>query len=277
MKFDRHKAFPYPVLRPYNDDFIDLEFQINAEWEVEGETAKVKIDYAISSEDIKQTIEHGNAVYISVISCRDTYTRNNVESNTPYSEAIFSVNDLRGEVRIDSYVVVVNDVPFFQSPDLNPEFGLDPVKYGVGDVMAQDETYVYYFNKEHFKPVESVFDLVIKASQPKGQWTIGFEGDHIQIEVNPLMKASIDSARNSKKNRYILLNSIYSVAVTQAIQLLKENPDDFSENTWAKVIFNQVNTHNCNLENDPAYLVAQKLLRFPLLLLENFIFKGGDQ
>ncbi len=91
------------------------------------------------------------------------------------------------------------------------------------------------------------------------------------------MKASIDSARNSKKNRYILFNSIYSVAVTQAIQLLKENPDDFSENTWAKVIFNQVNTHNCNLENDPAYLVAQKLLRFPLLLLENFIFKGGDQ
>jgi len=31
MKFDRYKAFPYPVLRPYSDDYIDIDFQTNVE------------------------------------------------------------------------------------------------------------------------------------------------------------------------------------------------------------------------------------------------------
>jgi hypothetical protein len=34
MKFDRSKTFPYPVLRPYSDDYVDAEFQALAEFEI---------------------------------------------------------------------------------------------------------------------------------------------------------------------------------------------------------------------------------------------------
>lgn len=73
MKFDKHKAFPYPVLRPGSDDYIDVEFQSTVEFVIAGSQIKASIKFALSSEEISEQIEIGNAQYICVISCRDTY------------------------------------------------------------------------------------------------------------------------------------------------------------------------------------------------------------
>ncbi len=56
MKFDKNKAFPYPVLRPYSDDYKDVEFQATVEFTVGKEKIKTNISYAISSEEILEEI-----------------------------------------------------------------------------------------------------------------------------------------------------------------------------------------------------------------------------
>ena len=73
MKFDKNKAFPYPVLRPYSDDYKEVEFQATVEFKVGKEKINAIISYAISSEEIEEQITLGNAEFIAVISCRDTY------------------------------------------------------------------------------------------------------------------------------------------------------------------------------------------------------------
>ena len=64
MKFDRQKAFPYPVLRPESDDYLDCDFQATVDFSVDKDKIKANFIYAISSEEIINEIEKGNAEYV---------------------------------------------------------------------------------------------------------------------------------------------------------------------------------------------------------------------
>jgi hypothetical protein len=277
MKFDRYKAFPYPVLRPYSDDYIDIDFQTNVEPQVVENSITFDISYALSSPEIEKIVKDGQAEFISIVSCRDTYSRKIIITHEKSVIETFDAKDFRGEVRIDSYIVVKNTVEDFKSPDLNPEFGNGNINFSTGEVMAQDETQVFYIDRDLFKPVTSVFELVIKHDQPHGKWTIGYEEEHIQIELSQSMKESVDNARNSRNNKAILLNSIYFSAVVQAIQKLKDNAEDYKDKKWAKVILMQAHNKGYDLENQDAYLTGQELMMYPLSILNEYIFKGQEK
>jgi hypothetical protein len=52
MKFDKNKAFPYPVLRPYCDDYQGVEFQATVEFGVSADSIDANVSYAVSSDEI---------------------------------------------------------------------------------------------------------------------------------------------------------------------------------------------------------------------------------
>lgn len=274
MKFDRQKAFPYPVLRPESDDYKDVDFQATVEPVVRDSSIQIEITFAISSEDIVNQINKGNAEYVSIVSCRDTYFRKVLSSTDQKQEADINIGALRGEVRVDPYIVVRRKIKDYLSAGINPEFGKGPFQFSVGDVLAQDEPQVFYIDRDLFKPVTSVFDLVKRDGLSDGEWTISFDEPHVQIEVSPKMKQTLDDARNSKENKVILLNSLYFSAVMQAVQKLKDSLADFQDRKWAEVITRQAHNKGCDLESHDAYIIAERLMQYPLSWLDEFIFKG---
>lgn len=280
MRFDKQKAFPYPVLRPSSDDYKDCEFQVTPEFEIEKDATEigVKITYALSSDEIINEIEKGNAEYVSIISCRDTYFRSVLATKEQKQEARFAIGLLRGEVRVEPYVVVRKEITSFTARDINPEFGSGPFSFSPGDILAQDEVQVFFIDRDLFKPVTSVFELVKKESLEGAEWTISFDQDHVQIEVSPLMKEKIDNARNDNKNKVILLNSIYFAGVMQAIQKLKDtgSTGEYEGYKWAMVIRHQAHNRGWDIEAHDAYLIAERLMQHPLALLDAYIFKGGE-
>jgi hypothetical protein len=277
MKFDKNKAFPYPVLRPHCDDYVDVEFQTTVEFAITAEKITAEITYALSSEELLNEIEKGNAKYVSVVSCRDTYIRSVLSSSDGKFSADFEKGSLKGEVRVDPYIVAVRDIVGFSSEDINPEFGKESFSFSPGEVLAQDETQIFYIDRDLFKPVTSVFQLVKNDNLNGGEWRVGFEEDFVQIEVSTQMKDAIDGARNSKSNQVILLNSLYFSAVVQALQKLKDGGADYEERRWAKVMNGQLTNHGWDIDAHDAYILAQRLMKYPLTLLETYIFKGADQ
>lgn len=277
MKFDKYKAFPYPVLRPESDDYKDGEFQATVEFFIAENNIKASIGYALSAEEITDEIAKGNAEYVCMISCRDTYFQQVISSSERKMEANFDIGALRGEVRVNPYVVVKKDITAFTSPDINAEFGRGPFQFVEGDVLAQDEAQIFYIDRDLFKPITSVFDLVKKDDLADGIWTVGFEENHIQIEVSPKMKEAIDAARNDHKKRIVLLNSIYFAAVMQAVQKLKDPNESFDGKKWAEVIRRQAHNKGLNLDSHDAYLIAEHLMQQPIMLLDAYVFKGVSQ
>lgn len=274
MKFDRNKAFPYPVLRPYCDDYVDVEFQTTVDFLIDENQISVEITYALSSEEILKEIDAGKAKYVSIVSCRDTYQRKVLVSDKSFITDHFDLGSLRGEVRVDPYIVVTNQIDDFSSEDINPEFGDNKFSFTPGDLLAQDETQVFFIDRDLFKPVTSVVELVKDESLSGGEWKIGFDEENLQIQLSPQMKEAVDNARNSKQNQIILLNSLYFSAVVQAIQKLKDDLSDFEEKKWAKVVIGQLNNNGWDIKSHEAYQLAQRLMRYPLSLFETYIFDG---
>lgn len=276
MKFDTQKAFPYPVLRPYSDDYKEADFQVVADVSVDEKRIKIDLEYALSSDELRYQIGKRAAEYVSVISCRDTYFRSVVTSRSESAIAEFEHSDLRGEVTINSYIVVKKKIAVFTAKDINLEFGGGPFSFSGGDILAQDEPQIFYIDHDFFKPVTSVFDLVKSDSLSGGEWLISFEQNHVQIKVSSNMKETIDNARNDRKNKVILINSIYFAAAMQAIQKLMETPGEYDEYKWAEVIKRQAHNKAIDLETHDAYQIAERLLEHPLQLLSNFIFQPKD-
>lgn len=278
MKFDKQKAFPYPVLRPYSDDFIDKEFQSTADFIIEGNKVTVEISYALSSKDILALIDKKIAVYVSVLACRDTYFSISLKSHKNNVSKEFDGGLFKGEVQIRSYIYISSDYTL-SSREIHPDFGSDPIQYRRGDIIAQDETEVFYFDRDLFRPVSSVFDLVKKESLSDGEWTLSFEQDHVQIEVSPAMKEAIDNARNDISNRAVLINSIMFAAVMQSIEKIRNSDAIYDEYKWAQVIKHSAHNNSIDVsaEHIDSYLIAERLMHYPLSKLNTHFFKKGAE
>lgn len=274
MDFDRNKTFPYPVLRPYSDDYKDVEFQSSIQVTVEANSVILNCSYLTSCTELLEQIKKGNAVYCSVVSCRDTYFRFAITSKSEDASETFDATNLRGEVRIESYIVCLKKIPSFSSPDISKEFGKASFTFLPGQVLAQDETSVVYIDRDLFKPLTSVFDLVKSDSLNVNEWRVSLEDDHVQIQVSAPMKEAIDDARNSTTNKAILLNSLYASAVTEALYKLRESPDQFAQTKWGGVMARQLQNHNIDIVTTEPYIAAQALMRHPLGLLRAYVFQG---
>lgn len=273
MKFDRQKTFPYPVLRPFSDDYLDVEFQTNTEFTIVGNDISLDCTFITSSGELQTEIEKGFAKFVSIVSCRDTYFRKVIQTDKQAFSVKLDADSLRGEVLVDSYIVAVKDINGFRSQDINPEFGQDAFFFAAGQILAQDETNAIYIDRELFKPLSSVFELVKNEQLSGGKWKVGVDQDNVQIEVSPEMKESIDNARNSKTSRAVLINSLYFSAVTQAIQMLKD-VGDFGDLKWARVMTQQIHNKGLDIESQDAYVIAQELMKHPLNVLRANVFQG---
>jgi hypothetical protein len=65
----------------------------------------------------------------------------------------------------------------------------------------------------------------------------------------------------------------------QAIQKLKETlgTGEYEACSWAQVIQKQAHNKGIDLASQEAYLVAERLMQYPLARLEAQIFKGGEK
>jgi len=271
MKFDRSKTFPYPVLRPYSDDYIDGEFQAITEFAIDDTSISVKCSYQTSSIELLRLVELGCAKFASIISCRETYYRRTFLSDKESLSTELPFDAVRGEVVTESYIVATTDIKGYSSPDINSEFGQKRFDFVAGQILAQDDTTVVYIDRELFQPVSVVLELVSNESLVSGDWRVDLDQNHIQIQVNPSMKESIDNSRSTAQCKSVLMNSIYFGAVVHAIQALKDE-DTESDLRWVCVFKRQIHNNGLSLANDDSYVIAQRLMKSPLNLLNTYFF-----
>ena len=186
MRFDHHKAFPYPVLRPDVDDYLDAEFQVAIDVEGSKDNKKIeaKVAVALSSKEIRKEIEKGAAAISIIFSCRDTYFREAFTTQKFEFKKTFDSAAFRGEVIIFPFVVALKPIEKFSAKNINREFRKDTFSFAVGEVLAADEPKIIYIDRELFKPISSILQLVKNDSLSGFDWRLRFRRqqapDHAQ-------------------------------------------------------------------------------------------------
>lgn len=279
MQFDLLRAFPYPVLRPRIDDYIDGDIQATVHFEQSSDAFNVRAEvlFAVSVPEIAARIDAGQAQYAVVFACRDTYFRETATSTNPNFEYTFTSGALRGEVLIYPYVVSTTDINDFTCPWINEEFGSGPFSFPVGSVLALDEPKVIYIDRETFKPISSAFVMVANDNLAEHEWRVDASNDKVRIEVSLGLKEQIDVARNSARNKAVLLNSIYFGAVVQCVAHLKQKDNEYESFRWANIFRQKLYDMNIDLEQHDEVVVAQQLMKYPFALVETYCFEGANE
>jgi hypothetical protein len=276
MQFDPLRAFPYPVLRPDVDDYIDGELQVDVDFEndVTSNRISVEVQCFLSVPEIEAVIKSGHAEFAIIVACRDTYFRETIRSQDTIFSAEFPEGSLRGEVVVYPFVVVKNKIADFQCKWINDEFGDGPFKFDVGAILALDQPQTIFIDRDAFKPVSSCFTLVKSENVGDYEWRINCDADKVCIEVSPYLKAKIDNARNDKTKKAILLNSIYFAAVVQCLNKIKSDED--LEQKWANIMLQRIDELELSLEKNDEIWVAQRLMKQPISILDAYVFGDED-
>jgi hypothetical protein len=190
MQFDLLRAFPYPVLRPNIDDYIDGDIQATVTLEQRPDSLDVRaeIQFAVSVPEITELVTEGSALYSVVFACRDTYFRQAITSSAAKFVHDFPSGMLRGEVLIYPYVVAAKPINSFVCPWINPEFGTGPFTFPEGSVLALDQPWAIYIDREAFKPISSIFVLLSNENLTGYEWRIDANSEKVRIEVTPALK-----------------------------------------------------------------------------------------
>jgi hypothetical protein len=279
MQFDSLRAFPYPVLRPDVDDYVDGDIQVTVEFSPskDGQEVSAEVSFQVSVPEVLAEVAAGRARYVVVFECRDTYFRHVHETSKVNSVVTFVAGSLRGEIQVYPYIAAIKPIPAYASKWINPEFGTGPFSYEVGSVLAVDRPQVVYIDRDVFRPLSSVFVLVKDDAIAGHEWQVRATDDKVHIAVSPELKEKIDAARNNKANRAVLMNSIYFAAVMQCISQLKNGKDDADGTRWGKVILQKCHNDGINVEDHEEYLIAERLMKSPFQLVDAYVFQGGDQ
>jgi len=279
MRFDNQKAFPYPVLRPDIDDYVDAEFQVTVDLERSKDNKKIeaKIKIALSSDEIRREIEEGRAAISVVFSCRDTYFRETISTQKFELKRSFDSGLFRGEVIIYPFVVALKPIEKFAARGINSEFRKAVFSYEAGELLAADEPKVIYIDRELFKPISSILQLVKQDTLKGFEWRLNFEDNKLQILLSAEAKEVVDQARNGRRNKAVLINSIYFAAIMEAVQKLKDDSGTYEHLRWAQVITQQCHNAALDLASHDAHIIAQRLLKSPLELLNRYAFREEDK
>lgn len=275
MQFDTLRAFPYPVLRPDVDDYVEGDIQVVAEFSPseDGLEVTAEVSFLISVEELKAEVAAGRAQFAVVFACRDTYFRHVHSSDKGEFVVKFPAGQLRGEVQVFPYVTAVKKISDYTSSWINPEFGPGPFEYDVGTVLAIDQPQVVFIDRDVFRPLSSVF-VIRKDDNISGhEWQVQFTDDKVHILVSADLKEKIDVARNNKAHRAILMNSIYFSAVMLCVIFLKKG-EEALDSRWGKVISQKCHNTGINLQEHDEYLIAERLMKSPFQLVDAYVFKS---
>ncbi|RWI04341.1 hypothetical protein [Mesorhizobium sp.] len=278
MQFDSLRAFPYPVLRPDVDDYIDGDIQVTVEFEpsADGQEVIAEVTFHLSVKELQEEVEAGRAQYTTVFACRDTYFRHVHASGEESFKVTFPAGRLRGEVQVFPYIASVKPITDYKSKLINSEFGPGPFRYEIGSVLAVDRPQIIYIDRDVFRPLSSVFVLIGDDSIVGHEWQVRTTDDKVWILVSLELKELIDKARNNKANRAVLMNSIYFSAVMHCISILRAGSED-NDSRWAKVMRQKCHNEGINIEDHDDYLITEKLMRSPFQLIEAYVFQGVGQ
>lgn len=278
MRYDQWKTFPYPVLRPLSDDYLEAKLRadtVPTVWD-KALSVEIKMDFTLKDADsLRELLDAGKAEYAALLVSRDTYFRELIRSAEPTFSKVFEGGKLKGRVEVYPFILATKDIPDYVPEGIHPEFGGDPFSIENGDVIALDEATEFWVEQDYFASLNSVIELVEADDVEMGRVEVGLDSDMMQIKVNPRQKKLLDSWRGQANLRPVLFNSIYLPAVMDAIRAMSQS-SDYEDEKWHKAFTGACAGLGEEIEEGVDCLdVAQKLLKSPLEKLNGSAIMGG--
>jgi hypothetical protein len=273
MKFNYQKSFQYPVLREGNNDYVDSLFEQNINAFGEEGMLTITVDYQLQNDDLQDKIKSGDAEFVTVINCRNTFYRKVIRTQESNTKLSIDSEKLNSYVKFSSYIIAKNEIHQFDSRKFNPEFDVTAFDIESGSVMAQTPEQQIQLHLPFHKNLSTCFILIETNKLDKGDWEIVIHGHEVHIRVSPETKSSIESAKTDdpSQSKSILLNSLWFAAMMHLIEAYRLG--QIGDEGLAKLIEETCNAVDLEIsDSDPTLgkstsAIANTILQKPFALL----------
>ena len=211
MKFDQQKSFGHPVCQSHSDDYVNCDFEVS----IGLTNAKGKYDFLLSFEaalgvpELQTLLADNKAKLVLIVNCRDTLTRQYLETSSLSGEFELSGDKARGWIEIYPFLISKVEGEIFHSDLINNEFGNQEFTLHEGMVLAQAEPIGYNVNRSVFQRITSIFTFTSSPDIEIGKWAYSLDQDNIVVMFAPDDYLAVMQAQNERGNQIILLNSVF--------------------------------------------------------------------
>lgn len=263
----RARAYPYPVLSSFSNDFgADARFEAQMTLEVdETDAQKLSLGYDIghSSPWLDEYIIDQQAELVLDVECRATLLREHVRLPGFKGRINFRTGQLYGAVSATPLIVSRTDNPTYRPEGIDSEFGSAVFDVKRGDILGVGESIT--FDLEFARTLER--DLITIQYSDDGverdAYKFELSGERITIIASESLRDVIGQMRASATLRPYLYMSIYKDCIAAALDFLVAEGDlEGSERPWSRALVRKLDAIDRTLEGDgPEYRqVSSQLL-----------------
>ena len=285
MKFDAYKAYPHPVLRPENDDYLRSSFKTEIDFErMRNSTeAHVKATFTLKDDDLLRLIEQKVARYMLIARCVKTYFRLALDTCDTTLEHTFAAGQLSGPTEFSAFLVCSDTIHAFQAKEWHEDYqSFAPSIFNPGTVLAVSEPKEYWVDTAEEAPIGSIFELQA-MDLGDGQWDCDLDGERIKIYMSSNDYAQFHAAReraasDSSTEQAYIMNSVYLLALYHVLAMADDGAQQYEERRWFRSLnhrLKEIQAKPLGVENQNRLKDAQRVLdnpfaKLPFMLPEEF-------
>lgn len=290
----KYKLYPYPVLSSYSNDYRTGVFNTTIDIVRDGYDLRIDFLATLTCQSLQECIKGGSAKFVYHLECAQTAFRKVIQTDKVSEAYTLQGKDVNGKLQICPFIVAVNDLKTYTSPDFHEDYQGIAFDIEAGCVMAVDKMVTVDICKDidDLANTPSIFNITKNPDENCKQMLVDMFQRKIVIKL-PLTDFYSYKALSASPMAQPILNSLTVVpALVYVLEELRALPtQERSENAdmlWYKVLSKALLTQfDCDIEseefNDQNCLVlAQKLINNPVtdaftFLTSSFGATGGDE
>lgn len=251
------KAFPFPVLRSWVDDYLNSEFSLEMEFAIQD--GKIVADYEIrlNHPEITERIVDRRALVGLMLESRETLTKVWLPLESLKSSLFLDKFSLHGEVSITAYVVSLEDSDSFSPSDVNQEFGATSFQLLAGDPLAISEELVQHISFDRRSDPELI-TIQLNVDLAPDAYSFDFTGNTVVISAGSKIMQYYNLVSEDKSQKPHLFQGIYKDAITAALLEISKN-SEANEYAWSKGLLSQAEAVGHDRQDDIAFEQANEI------------------
>lgn len=266
MKLDDLSRFPHPVLWVVTGDFLDGSFsagEVAVEEDLSNGRVTLNVEFAITHPDVRDLVDRGEACAGLIVECAETYLSRVCPLAGTGGTAVLEPGSVSGRVVVRPAVWSRQAQAAYRPIALHSEFSGQQFAMGKGALMAAAEEQIINVGREKLAPIETIFDLNLRADLPEHEFQVDLDSQRIKISVGRQAHEDISGMRNNRQGKSVLLSAVYLPVLMAVIEALKEGDPTHEGKRWYSVLTAKTTALGIDLKSSEPLLVAQKLLKAP--------------
>lgn len=269
MRFKKDSMYSHPVLEQdaemptYREGEISFSVKPQYGRDANGlEVVFCTFDYSVTEPTLSKLIAQGKARLGVSIHCRDVMTMEAIFIEETSHVHVIPAGDVTGKTEFTLFIVANEDIKNFTSDNF-VEFFEGNYDVQEGEILAFTQPVTYSMERESFKPVTSIVNLLVDPDAECRGYDFDLQGS-INILLDKASHEEVQKARDLKDPtiQTLLMNSLYEKGLVRAVTELQKDPD--IDMPWARVISNMITASDAIKIKDEAHIIAQRLLKNPM-------------